>query len=148
MPKNYEMTEDAQTDGQLPLPLDIRPERTVYWLHASLSERRDWLLRKKSRVDLVFDPETGQPHSTEIPADDIDKVSDLALRCALRLADATDAVGWTDHGHGLYSAHSVRIQATDEGFDSRLLSAVFTGRTDDGQDTFMENLYSARPETD
>lgn len=74
-------------------------------------------------------------------------VSDPSLLYALRFADAAQSAGWTNDGEGRYSGHGVYIRATDtDEKSSELISADYSGAIDEnGNDTFMENLYRLDP---
>lgn len=130
--------------NQLVLPLDLGITRQVVWYHGELITQRRWL-RTKKVVRLVVEQSTGLPAKTFIDAGSIAELKDPALRHALALADTTNAVGWTHTSPTGASAHDVMVIATNDGIDSRLVAAQYTGVGEGSNDSFMQNLHSAAP---
>jgi hypothetical protein len=130
-----------ENENQPALDIVARPNRTVHWLNGVKSEERVYLFFKRVFTEPMLD-ELSRPQKTEIATDDIDKVQDPNLRYALRFAAAAEAVGTVPDGYGGSDAHTVNIFATDEGFNSKLISAMYTGKVVDGCDTFLERLSS------
>lgn len=126
----------AKSEDQ-PLPVPIRPEREVSWLHGIDSRRLGWLGRKPMMLCI----ESGFPERTTVKTEAISEIRDPNLRYALRFADAANAAGSIRDGE--FSSHSleVRIVATDEGTESRLLDAWYSGI----DDTFMDDLRKFAP---
>lgn len=133
-----------QCDGQITLDFDHLPKREVYWLVAE-TEAKKRLVGHKVVSKLVLDPDTSWPTSRYIDTADISKLGDPKLRYALRFADAADAVGWIEDSPYTKSGHNVTIAATDDGAESLLLYACYTGVVNRRQDTFMESLHAAAP---
>ena len=133
-----------QYDGQMTLDFDHLPKREVYWLVAE-TETKKRLVGHKVVTKLMLDPDTSWPTSKNIDSDDISELRDPKLRYALRFADAADAVGWIEDGPYTKSGHHVTIVATDNGVDSLLLYACYTGVVNKKQDTFMQSLHAAAP---
>ena len=55
---------------------------------------------------------------------------------------------WLRPGSGMFAhnvAHGVTVVATDEGNESRLLRAQYTGIGKGDNDSFMQNLHNAAP---
>lgn len=126
---------------QLELSLEIRPYRLVSWFNAIATEKKRIFWKNRRIVRLISD-ESGWPQFTRFPVDNISKLEDPDLRYALRFADAAEAVGWASDGFG-QSGHRVSIDATDEGLQSKLLTANYTGVISKGTDTFLESLMQA-----
>lgn len=134
----FEQPEQAPVpdQDQLILPLeDLRQARQVSWFHAEkvVTKRRFWWDKTEVRH---------LKGSTTIASSDLAKLKDPELRRALRLDDASRAVGWTAVSETAHTSHFVMVYATDEGLDSTFVGAAFSG----GQsDAFMQNLHSADP---
>lgn len=139
------LTED---DGQLLLPVEIRPISEVHWFNTTKELRRRRIFGKQIVSSLVIDPETSLPRTTAIKTDDTSKVQDPHLRYTLRLQDAAETAGWYEHSPGMKSGHFVSVYATDVGFDSQLTGATYSGVSKSGVDTFMENLRRFAPDYD
>jgi hypothetical protein len=82
---------------------------------------------------------------TFIDAETISQLQDPDLRYALRLADASAAVGWTDNSQDMKSCHEVTVTAEVNGTESRLIDVTYTGISKGHHDSFMENLWSQAP---
>lgn len=129
---------------ELELPLaDGRPIREVSWLNAKQVEKKR-LFGKKIISELVKD-KNDWPTSTSIRADEISKLEDSSLRYALCFQAAADAIGWMEDSEFSRSRHVVTIEATDEGLNSRLIRASYSGVVTKNRDTFMETLLSFEP---
>ena len=129
------------------LPLDLTIHREVYWLHGEQVTKKR-LLGLGSRVvtELVTEKETYRPEPIYIDAGEIAQLHDPNLRYALRFADAAESLGWMPTGEFSMSGHSVTVVATEAGVDSKLLSATYSGKAEEGNDTFMHDLTSCIPE--
>lgn len=129
---------------QLLLPLDVREKREVSWLvvDQEAKKRRLWFGNKI--VTRIVEDEDGQAVFHRIDSDDIAKVKDPDLKMALRLADAAKAMGWIDSGPYTKYAHSVAIEATGEGFDSKLVNATYSGHPGDFEATL--HLFAPKHE--
>lgn len=121
---------------QLTLPVEIRKEKEVWWLNA---EQKPSLLRflgkKTLKTVYPYDSQTGNVSFTSIDVSEISNLSDPDLRYALRFDEAARAAGQC----------IVHVAATDEGMDSRLITAWYSGDIRDGVDTFMEALHNCDP---
>lgn len=89
--------------------------------------------------------DTYLPQKTSVDTGTIPNFKDRDLRYALAFADAARAVGYREISPTMSTAHSVGVVATDEGMNSRLLKAQYTGVGEGTNDTFMQNLHSADP---
>jgi hypothetical protein len=131
--------------GQLVIPVDLDMQREVHWVHGKQTKK--WgLLGRRIVTNLVMQDHTYMPKVTYINASAIAELVDPDLRYSLRFADAASAVGWTEDSPGSSSAHDVWVTATDEGVESKFISASYTGIGKNANDTFMQNLHSAAPE--
>ena len=130
---------------QLMLPVEIRPEETVYWFNCV--ERQRWSLFGRRIVrELTMDPKQAfMPATTTIKVEDIGTLQDVNLRYALRFAAAADAIGSIEKFPGYSYGHGVSVDATDEGTESRFLGAVYSGVVESGRDSFLEFIKSAEP---
>ena len=130
---------------QLMLPVEIRPEETVYWFNCV--ERQRWSLfgRRIVRQSIMDSERAFMPAMTTIKVEDIDKLRDVNLRYALRFAAAADAIGMVQDRPGHSYGHFVSVDATDGGLDSRFLGAVYSGVVESGRDSFLEFIKSAEP---
>lgn len=131
---------------QLMLPVEIRPIEMVSWFNVVKTEKKRRLFGKKLRTELMIDPETSFPSLTTIKVDDINQLNDPDLRYALRLSAAASAAGWEEHSPGSMSMHDVWIHATDEGADSQLTGATYSGVVTAAGDTFMRNFERFAPQ--
>lgn len=125
---------------QLSLPVEIRPRQEVSWYNAF--QRRNWL----GRVSIVNLIEGGTLKQSKIDVENISDLTDPNLRYALRFAAAANAVGFTYDAPNSSYSHSVSVTSTDEGLESHLLSAEYTGVVKNGIDTFMQDLHRQAPQ--
>jgi len=133
-------------EEQLALPIAARAQCEVSWFNVAETAKRRRFIGKQTVRSLLYDEDTGLASRTTIRAEDIDEVKDAKLRYALRFAAAAKAAGWEPDGFGA-GIHSVTIHATDEGLNSRLVGEpIYSGRSHDGGDTFMENLRRFAPD--
>lgn len=133
---------------QLVLPTELESAREIFWLHAEKVEMKRRFRSSRTIVKLLMDEATGNPATSSIQAAEIPKIQDPDLRYALRLEDAANAMGWNEVTASLQTRHFVTVEATDEGFNSRLISATYSGIKRNGTDTFMRDLYRAQPTID
>ncbi len=130
------------TSEQLLLPVEIRPEETVYWFNAEQKHVRRRFFSQKLVTRLLIDPNTDLPATTEVRVDKIHQLKDPNLRYALRFMAVVEAIGWEQRTPGWYSRHDVSVTATDEGVNSRLIGAVYSGMVSKKEDAFMDTLHS------
>lgn len=123
--------------SELPLA-EGRPIEEVRWFQARQVEKRR-LLGKKVISELIID-EKGWAKTTSISVAEISSLKDPNLRYALRFAAAADAVGWVASSEYTSYCHDVGVYATDNGLDSQLINAHYSGIARGRTDTFMENL--------
>lgn len=120
---------------ELPLE-DGREISEVWWFNVRVTEKPRWLGRYgKVAISNDIEDENGLTTITRIRAEEISRIKDPDLRYALCFAAAADA----------NKDHDVTITATDEGFDSRLVSAIYSGIVTRKGDTFMESLHRFAP---
>lgn len=143
MPQSLEI--NSEDHEQLLLPIEVRPESTVFWIHAYSVAKRRWLLGKRAATQLLLKPGSYEASMTKISVDDIENLADPNLRYALRFQHAADAAGSYYHTPYSSSGHHVMVEATDAALTSELLGAGFTGTNVDGVDTFLENLRRFEP---
>lgn len=129
---------------QLTIPEVDQACREVWWVRGVPTEKRRWLGKKVIGHEIVRDASGYLAEIVSMRSGKIGEINDVNLRCALELADATQAVGPIIEEYGS-SSHYVEIVATSEGADSRLLHVSFSGVIEDGIDSFMENLQRAAP---
>lgn len=136
----------SQQQEQLLLDIPIRPKQEVRWLNVRPRERYR-LLGRSIINELIYQEGHSLPTTTSIEVDRLAEVKDPDLRYALRFAAAIDAVGWVgEDREGGCTAYKdmVYIEATNEGINSRLVGATYSGKIDDdGHDTFMDGIYGA-----
>ena len=110
------------------------------------TKKRIMGLGSKVVTELITDNEMYHPKSVFIDASSIGELGDPNLRYALRFADAAEALGWMHTTEFSMSGHFVTVIATDAGVESRFISAAYSGRTEQGNDTFIRDLYNCAPE--
>lgn len=137
-----------RSQEQLPLPFDDRPLHEVNWIHGTTEKQRHWLFGRKTVNHLITELDGITLAKTRIAAKDVHRIKDPLLRYALAYQDAAAAAGTYHHTEYLSSSHYVSVVATNEGFDSKLISATYTGTDKDGSDTFIENLQRFAPDYD
>ena len=113
-------------ENQLELSLNVLQNREVWWMHGSLEVQRK-LFRTKVHINLIAEGGMGV-NRTYMDADDIAALQDPNLRYALRFADAAETSRWSNNGDSLCSGHLMSVVATNEGVDSQLLDAIYSGR--------------------
>lgn len=132
----------VKMSSQLRLDLPIREKREVNWIVATQETKKRFMgMGKKVVMNVIGDEDLGGIKEHVINSDDIPKVKDQQLAAALRLEDAANAMGWIPDGVGFSHHHDVTIYATDEGFDSKLIAAHYSGR----DDSLMDDLRSFAP---
>lgn len=128
---------------QLTLPITVREKREVYWLAVEQKTKKRWLgLGRKVVTELVNDGSGFIGIMRNIASDDIPKIKDPILRSYLQLADTAEAMGWIPDGPGSAYCHSVHIEATDEGFDSKFVSGYVGGND---PELFMNDVHKFAP---
>jgi hypothetical protein len=135
------MSEQLYEQSALP----FRVDRELSWINAEeVTKKHLW--GKRIGLRLLQDSQSiAGISTTSIDTSEIHKLTDPDLRYALRFKDAADAVGWVRDGAYDSSCHYVSILATNEGLDSRILEASYTGVTENDSDSFMKNLHLATP---
>jgi hypothetical protein len=132
---------------QLMLEVPIRPPREVGWINVTQVEKKRFggLFGKKLVRELIYEEGDILASRTMIDVEKISELQDADLRYALRLQDAVNAVGWVSVGACMSYRDDVRIDATKEGEQSRLINAMYSGKILNGHDTFMDTIYGADP---
>lgn len=129
---------------QLTIPdLPVRPQREVVWTVMELVEKKRRFWFGKKVMERYVSDEEYPPRAVlrRMPADDINQLEDKDLRAALCLQDAARANGSIWDAPGASHGHSVYVFATDEGVNSKLVRAVYSGIGD----SFMNDLRLAEP---
>jgi hypothetical protein len=127
------MSRDSE---QLTLPLQIRMPLEVGYSTVNIS-RKQFLGIKTLKFMWAY----GDEEMTRIDVEEIADFTDPNLRYALRFAAAAKSMGFLRDTE--YSSHGqeVRVTATNEGADSRLLEAWYSGTGSDKVDTFMQDIH-------
>jgi hypothetical protein len=131
---------------QLMLPIEVRPIQEVSWYNVEVTEKKILLLGKKVVKKLIKDPKTSQAAETVIRVEEIDNLNDPDLRYALRFKAAALSAGTITDGVNTSGPNDVIIEATDEGVDSRYVSAAYWGVVTPSVDTFMRDLRRFAPQ--
>ena len=122
-----------------------QPDRSVSWFAVERAGRKHLheLLGRKVVTRFIFEKiEHGYTwrKRASVPASEISSLSDPELRYALRLQSTVNSVGWAPIvGSSAMVRHTVAVQATDEGLDSRLISAVYSGNPGDIESFLIEH---------
>ena len=135
---------------QLALPVKVRPHQEVTWFIAKevRKKRLLGLCGHKLVTQMVTSEADGMIERRKIDVDDIGSLKDPDLRYALRFAAAADAAGWIEESPDSYSSHYVTVDATDEGADSRLIAARYSGLGNGQESTFVQDLRRSDHEAD
>ncbi len=124
---------DLPYQPELPI---VEPARNVEWTNADKVYKRGLFGRKAIKIVERWDgPYT--LNKTIVQASSITNIKDPDLRYALRYKDAVEAVGWVRHSETSSSKGYVTVVATDNGKESELLSAIYSGSEDE---TFVDWL--------